>query len=207
MEYNSIIFDKTPDLSAVPVAAIDSFHWEQPGYARPRSFAKLWAVKGEGIFARLWSFESNILCRYTERDDRIWCDSCLELFLAPVADDPRYINFEVNPNGAYLSQFGEKREGRTFVKALTTEAPVITPFTLDEADETAWGYQIFIPESLISALYTIPYTVTAGTVRGNFYKCADESVAPHYGAYFPVDSAALGFHNPACFGTILLNNK
>ncbi len=207
MVYNGIIFDDTPREDAVPAAPINSFHWEQEGYARPRSYARLWAVKGQGIYARLWSFEKQVLCRYTKRDEPMWCDSCLELFLAPVAGDGRYMNFEVNPNGAYLSQFGDKREGRVFIKELTEECPCITPFTLEEKGEQAWGYLIFIPESLVSALYAVDYTVAEGPMRGNFYKCADESAAPHYGAHFPVDSAALGFHNPACFGTIMLNKE
>ena len=58
------------------------------------------------------------------------------------------------------------------------------------------------PEGLISSLYGCEFSVGEGEIRGNFYKCADDSPTPHYGALFPVDSVSLGFHNPERFGTI-----
>lgn len=66
----------------------------------------------------------------------------------------------------------------------------------------AWHAQLFIPEGLISSLYGCEFSVKEGKIRGNFYKCADDSPTPHYGALFPVDSVSLGFHNPERFGTI-----
>ena len=51
-------------------------------------------------------------------------------------------------------------------------------------------------------LKDISLSVKEGEIRGNFYKCADDSPTPHYGALFPVGSASLGFHNPEKFGTI-----
>lgn len=65
-----------------------------------------------------------------------------------------------------------------------------------------WHAELFIPEGLISSLYGCEFSVGEGEIRGNFYKCADDSPTPHYGALFPVDSVSLGFHNPERFGTI-----
>jgi hypothetical protein len=42
-------------------------------------------------------------------------------------------------------------------------------------------------------------------MKGNFYKCGDKTPVPHYAAFFPAGQAALGFHNPSCFGKIILN--
>ncbi|MBR4728331.1 MAG: hypothetical protein IK080_10635 [Clostridia bacterium] len=185
---------------AVPRAAIDHFHWEQPGYARPHSTAQLWGVAGVGLFARLQSDESPLRCEVTQRDGPVWTDSCLELFLAPVAGDPRYINVEVNPAGVFLCQVGAVREGRRFLTELTPRAPEVRAFRSDGM----WGCELFLPDALIAAVFGVDYHTAAGTLRGNFYKCADLSPAPHYGACFPMDSEALGFHNPACFGRIEL---
>ena len=113
------------------------------------------------------------------------------------------MNFEVNPKGVYLSQIGEKRENRRFIKELTDLEPIIMPMSIEEDGKTAWGCDILIPCEFISALYGTDFTLGECRMKGNFYKCADSSVSPHYGAHFPVSSAALGFHNPDCFGDII----
>lgn len=202
MEYIAPIYKSIADARDFPVAAIDSFHWEKDGYSRPESCAALFAVEGEGIHALLWSYEKNIRCECVKRDDPVYTDSCLELFLMPVEGDKRYINIEVNPNGVYLSQIGEKREGRQFIKELTDLEPVIQPMTIEADGETAWGCDILLPEKFISALYGIDYSVCECNIKGNFYKCADLSETPHFGAHFPVTTAELDFHNPDYFGAI-----
>ena len=75
--------------------------------------------------------------------------------------------------------------------------------SIEENGKTAWGYEILLPCEFISALYGVDFELCECTMKGNFYKCADSSVSPHYGAHFPVTTAALGFHNPDCFGKII----
>ncbi|MBR2868947.1 MAG: carbohydrate-binding family 9-like protein [Clostridia bacterium] len=203
MEYIAPIYKNTAEAKNFPVAAINSFHWEEEGFSRPESYAALFAVENEGIHAVMWSFEDNIRCECTKRDDPVYTDSCLEFFIAPVEGDARYMNFEVNPKGVYLSQIGEKRENRRFIKELTDLEPVITTMSIEENGRTAWGYEIMIPCSFIAELYGTDFRIGEFRMRGNFYKCGDRSATPHYGAHFPVSSASLGFHNPDCFGDII----
>ncbi len=203
MEYIAPIYKSAAEAANFPVAAIDSFHWEKEGYSRPESYAALFGVENEGIHAILWSFEDNIRCKCTNRDDPVYTDSCLELFLLPVEGDERYINFEVNFNGVYLSQIGKNRSERQFIKELTKLEPVITPVDVKADGKKAWGCEIFLSEEFISALYETEFKIHECEIKGNFYKCADGSVAPHYGAHFPVSTAALGFHNPEKFGKII----
>ncbi|MBR6786025.1 MAG: hypothetical protein IKM25_07240 [Clostridia bacterium] len=203
MEYIAPIFKTAAEARKFPVAAINSFHWEKDGYSRPESYAAVFGVEGEGIHAVLWSFEDNLRIECTKRDDPVYTDSCLEFFIAPVEGDKRYMNFEVNPKGVYLSQIGEIRENRRFIKEFTDLKPVIQPMSIEEDGKTAWGYDILLPCEFISALYGVDFKLGECTMKGNFYKCADSSVTPHYGAHFPVTTAALGFHNPDCFGNII----
>lgn len=203
MEYIAPIFKTAAEARNFPVAAINSFHWEKDGYSRPESYAAVFGVEGEGIHAVLWSFEDNLRIECAKRDDPVYTDSCLEFFIAPVEGDKRYMNFEVNPKGVYLSQIGEIRENRRFIKEFTDLEPVIQPMSIEEDGKTAWGYDILLPCEFISALYGVDFKLGECTMKGNFYKCADSSVTPHYGAHFPVTTAALGFHNPDCFGNII----
>lgn len=204
MTYNSFIFDNYPNWEVVPAANISSFHWEGENPFCPPSFAQLCGVRGKGISARLWSFELDPRCVGTKRDDPVYEDSCLELFLQPVAGRPEYINFEMNSAGVYLSQFGEGRGNRIFLKDLCDFEPSISCFEVKENGETAWGVEIFISEALIGKVYSNDYILSPGEMKGNFYKCGDKTPVPHYGAYFPVGSAVSGFHNPGCFGRIIL---
>lgn len=41
-------------------------------------------------------------------------------------------------------------------------------------------------------------------LRGNFYKCGDATVQPHYLAWNPVTSETPAFHRPEDFGEIVL---
>ena len=203
MEYVAPIYKNTAEAKNFPVAAINSFHWEEDGFSRPESYAALFAVENEGIHAVMWSFEENIRCECTKRDDPVYTDSCLEFFIAPVEGDARYMNFEVNPDGVYLCEIGEKRGERRFIRELTDLEPAITPMSVEENGRTAWGYEILIPCAFISELYGTDFRIGEFIMKGNFYKCGDLSVTPHYGAHFPVSSAALGFHNPDCFGDFI----
>lgn len=186
-----------------PQARIASFHWEKENHSRPESYVCIYAEEDCGIHIKLWSFEENIRCECFEKNSPIYTDSCLEVFLMPVENDPRYINFEVNPNGVYLSEIGTGRKGRQLTSDITDIEPVIKPFSFSDSGRKAWGYEIFIPDSLISEAYGINYSTKETVIKGNFYKCADLSSAPHYGALFPVTTAELGFHNPDCFGNII----
>lgn len=200
MDYIAPLFEEKAEIELAPLGRIDSFHWEKDGYSRPESFFRLCAVGSKGIYAKLWSFEDNIRAECRKRDDPCYTDSCLEFFLMPVPGDERYMNFEVNPNGVYLSEIGEKREGRILISKISSLEPRISPFRKGKE----WGYEIFLSEKFISSVYGVGYSVEESAIKGNFYKCADLSVSPHYGAHFPVSSASLGFHNPDCFGNIII---
>lgn len=204
MDYSTFIFHGFPKWENVATAKIEHWHWEGDEPFRPPSFAQLCGVYDKGLFARLWSFEENPRCVCTKRDEPVYTDSCLELFLQPVPGHDVYVNFEMNCKGIYLSQFGEKRENRIFIKDICKLEPEITPFEVIANDKKAWGITIFLSDALISGIYVNDYKTKAGIIRGNFYKCGDKTPHAHYGAFFPVSSAKFGFHNPAKFGNIIL---
>ena len=198
------IFRKSDEIKNFPVNEITNFPWKNEGDVIPESHVGFFAVENEGIHAVLWSFEEDVLCNCTKRDDPVYTDSCLEVFLMPVEGDARYVNFEVNKNGVYLSEIGTCRADRVFISTLTDIEPTIKTMEITENGKTAWGYEIIIPESLISALYGVDYHITESTVKGNFYKCAELSKNPHFGTFFPVKTEKPDFHRPEFFGNIEL---
>ncbi len=202
LEYIAPIFKSITDVRDFPVGKIACYPWEKSGEGHPESYAAMFAVEGEEIHAVLWSFEENVRCECTKRDDPVYTDSCLELFLMPVEGDNRYVNFEVNKNGVYLSEIGTCRSDRVFIKELTGLEPVIDTIRIEENGKKAWGYEIILTESFISDLYKTDFTVQETTIKGNFYKCAELSESPHFGTFFPVNTEKPDFHRPEFFGDI-----
>lgn len=205
MDLYAPVFSSEQDAAEaeLPVENIDSFHWEKPGYSRPNSFFSVFAVEGRGYYAKMWSFEKDVRSECRHRDDPVYTDSCLEFFFMPVEGDRRYMNFEMNPNGVFLCEIGEKRGGRKLISSVTELSPEVMPFTVESDGESAWGVTAFLSDEFVSAVYGKPHRAGEGIAFGNFYKCADLSASPHFGAHFPVSSEALGFHNPDCFGRII----
>ena len=109
----------------------------------------------------------------------------------------------------FLTEFGSEREGRERLSRLTEQSAHALPPALLVAAPAgdAWGVLLFVPCELVESLYHQPFSIAPAAMAGNFYKCGDETAHPHFGAYFPVGSAELGFHNPQCFGRIELADK
>jgi hypothetical protein len=181
---------------------LKSWHWgtEQK---HPQTIAYAYAVKDVGFFVKMTSCEPQNQRRaeYTQRDEPVYEDSCMEVFLQPRDGDPRYINIEVNPNGAFLCQLGEERENRVFLRQLTPLAPLVKV----SLDSSVWVVEIMIPLKLLRALYGEDFHFFQGQVmRGNFYKCGDKTWRPHWGAWSRVAENPPGFHNPERFGELTI---
>jgi hypothetical protein len=156
---------------------------------------------GEALFLRISASEKNILARFDGLLDMVCRDSCLEFFFCPHAEDDRYFNFEFNPLGAMYLGFG--RDRCSSVRQIREDYRTmfsVDPFRFDGG----WGINFSIPASFIN-LYIPSFSLRSGLImRGNFYKCGDETKAPHYLAWNPVVSKKPDFHRPESFGTMIL---
>lgn len=141
-----------------------------------------------------------IACR--ERDESVYEDSCMEFFFKPFSSRDEYINIEINPVGAYLSQFGASRDDRRFVKDLTTLHPDVS----SKITDGGWQTELFIPCEMINELFGERFTAGAEIYYGNFYKCGDKTQAPHYGSFSPMGGLPPGFHDPALFAKIKISD-
>ncbi len=196
--YETYCFASAPDWSKVPVGKIDCFQWECDGFSRPESSFQMCFVKNDGIFVKMHSSENNLRTTCSGRDGNVWEDSCLEFFFSP-EKDAGYLNTEMNPCGAFLTQVGKGRENRRFLKELTH----VTPLVKSYYDKSGWGVELFIPCNLFNDAFGISFSAAPGEYKGNFYKCGDKTEAPHYGSFSPMrKELTLGFHDPEYFATI-----
>lgn len=166
--------------------------------------AGLYAVKNEGIYARFEADEPCPRAVFENRDDPVYNDSCVEFFFQPFADDERYLNFEINPNGAFLCAVGKDRFDRGFLKELSGCNPTVCARICPDG----WSAEIFIPEILISDVFGKSFSVAdTDYIRANFYKCGDLTEQPHYASMFPVETAKPDFHRPEYFQKIFFSNE
>ena len=198
MEY-IIRVEKEIDFSRAEKAMISNYKWTE-GYA-PEAYAELIYVENKGFALRMTCMESNPKAVYTKYDDPVYKDSCLEFFAAFNPDSKRYMNFEVNSNGAFLSAVRLNRENKTPIDIL---APL--PTVKVTKDDEKWVVETFFYNDFIGKLLGRFGFNRGDSFKGNFYKCGDETDTPHYGMWSPVDNETPDFHRPEFFGTLKIED-
>lgn len=218
MIYTVAHVDRRPALGAswtempwqdVPYLEIAHYREESSPH-RPRVQVRLLYEAG-GLWGMFRVTDRYIRCVHTGFQTPVCRDSCVECFLQPKTGGG-YFNFEFNCGGTMLAYYitDPTRVDAAFA-AYTPLKPTdgrhvgIRPSLPEVIDPeitapVTWTLAFHIPFSLLET-YAGPLTVAPGTTwHANFYKCADDSSHPHWGAWSPVDE--LNFHLPRCFGEI-----
>ncbi|GHU65657.1 hypothetical protein FACS189447_04980 [Spirochaetia bacterium] len=188
-----------PDWNSIEEIKIDLPLWVTPPPGLKIS-AKL-CYSPDKIHVRLQAVEKQILSRFSGLLDMVCLDSCLEFFFSPLEGHLHYFNFEFNPQGAMWLGYGSDRNHsiRQYIPKYR-ELFSVSPFTI----EGGWGVEFSIPSSFI-CIYAPAFTLEKGkTIRGNFYKCGDETATPHYLVWNPIESKTPDYHKPEYFGKIIL---
>ena len=191
----------TVDWNAIPAAPIDSFFWYE-GHT-PETTARLVFVEGFGFLLRMTCAETDPKAVYTEYNQPVYTDSCMEFFCDYLGDG-RYINMEMNANGTLLSCIGPDRHARTPIADLSDGE--IFPVQ-GEVCDGYWTVTAAIPTALLCKILgveSIPFG-SGYTFRGNFYKCGDETEVVHFGMWNPVRTEKPDFHRPEYFGTLVID--
>lgn len=182
------------DWSKIPSAQIDYLLETDP---LPISAQAQVCYDDENLYVRLSAAETNIRAELFGLLDQICEDSCLEFFFCPIASDSRYFNIECNPNGCLFLGFGNNVQN---LMRLIPENPPIQPVVKRTTD--GWETVYAVPYTFIRQFFP-DFSPAPGTqMRGNFYKCGDETVQPHYLCWNPVPMQNCAFHNPARFGIL-----
>lgn len=185
--------DFCEDLNYAPIA---NYVWDASGY-RPEARAYV-SYDDEGMHVLLCAYEETIRTEIKDFNGDVCHDSCLEFFVQPFEDDPRYLNIEVNAAGVALIGLGANR----FDRKLLAEEPDYMNIRASRHRGGWWAVAYDIPWSFIEDVYD-RRPQPGDVMRGNFYKC-DESIHPHFGTWAPVQNAFPDFHLSQWFGTLML---
>ena len=182
------------DLAGIPELSLDQILWEPD--CGIRAGGRI-GHDGQNLLVVLRAKEEDIRAEHRTPPAPVHEDSCLEFFFRPAEED-RYLNFEINPNGCMHIGFGRERAGRELI--LPPDARNLFGIRTGRTPE-GWEAAYRIPADFLRTFY--PGFTCTGTLRANVYKCGDRTAHPHYLAWNPVNTAAPDFHRPECFGEMV----
>lgn len=189
---------KKPDIldwTQIPVISIDNRLWTPP--TDISATAQL-CYDEAALYVRLTAKESQIRAELTDVLDQPCLDSCLEFFFSPMPEDGRYFNIEFNPNCCMYLGLGSDRYDLT--RLLPQGPNPLCP----QAARTADGWEITyqIPVSFIRRFFPDFTPASGKTIRGNFYKCGEQTALPHYFSWNRITSETPDFHRSCDFGVL-----
>lgn len=169
---------------------------------KPVCYAQVVYVKGDGFYTRLTCEETNPKAVHTGFFSDVYKDSCLEMFAQWDDSSDAYINIEMNSIGASLIAIGANRYARTPIDRLIDQPFPVTA----EIKEDKWTVTVRIPEKDLETIYGLSSDrfIPGYTIRGNFYKCGDETEIEHYIMWNPVGTPAPDYHRPEYFGKMII---
>lgn len=203
MLYNVKIIHDDKELSNCPLFFIDKYNWG--GEYRPKAFGRLAYLDGYGFLLELTCEESNPYRTYTCFQDPVYKDSAMEAFFDfdPEGGKGKYVNFEMNSNGAMLNHFGSLRPDRADISRFTAHRAECHAVINDDS----WSITLAIPNEYISELFGKGGFECGDIIRCNFYKICESSNAPcpeHYGSYAEIKTEKPDFHRPEFFAEAVL---
>lgn len=208
IEINKIPEIDASSLGAVSVAmrhggvraGIDTVNWPDYPYAPSVS---LWlAYTADKLWCYFEVEEKHALAVNTAPNGNVWEDSCVEIFIGD-PDGRHYFNFENNCIGTGL--VARRLSQTDFVLWPETDVLKVTRLSslphepVDKHGGVKWQLAVGIPFAMIGFDGGAP-----GELRGNFYKCGDNTETPHFLSWSPIGTPAPSFHQPSFFGKIIL---
>ena len=178
-------------------------YYRHEGAAGPETRGQVIYLPQEGLEVSMWCREENPRAIYHNPNDPVYTDSCMEAFLNCFPDEPAYgyIGLEMNANGASHCSFGTARHTRGYIVGRGLAHPEVMVDRVELEGASWWRATCLLRRSLLEALYGRDCTFMPGqTMRGNFYKCGDDTASPHWGSWAPI--AKVDFHVPQLFGDI-----
>jgi hypothetical protein len=196
---------------------IDKFHPQSSSH-RPKTEAKL-LYDEKNLYVMFRVEDQYIKAMYTQYQDPVCNDSCVEFFVMPspsppiIMEEGGYFNFEINCCGTMLLYYIEdpRRTTDGFEKYEPIKQELAGRMTIlhsipgkvdvEIESPVEWYLEYNIPFSLFEA-YLGSLNRGQGVVwSGNFYKCGDQTSHPHWASWVSIDKD-LNFHQPDSFGIL-----
>ena len=183
-------------------ANVDVFPWPDISSQDYRPATCAWVgTDGLSLFVYMETDETDIRAE-TKGFGYVHTDSCMEFFLEPAGvPSQKYLNFEFNPIGSMYLSIGTHRHDRIELrKENFTDIFQIKTKIFNEGWNLEYKIPLFFLKTFFPALEFSPGCL----MRGNFYKCGDNTARPHFGCWSPIGLLKPDFHCPEFFGVLEL---
>lgn len=195
-EYTIVRRPVPMDWDAIPTLRIESELPLQDTTHEVSAKAQL-CYDDKALYVRLCAVEPYIRAEHYGPLGEICEDSCLEFFFSPIEGDDRYLNIEVNPNGAMYKGIATNVQT---LQRLIPENALIVPTITRTAD--GWTVEYAIPYEFVRLFFPGFSPAPGSTIRANCFKCAELSAQPHWLCWSPIPREVSTFHSSAHFGTM-----
>ena len=160
---------------------------------------------GKDILIQYSVMEATVRAEVGEDNGPVWEDSCVEFFVAPQKEGI-YYNIECNSTGHLLLGAGKDRKSRIRAEQKILDG-ILRWSSLGTGDfqeriaPAEWTVCLVIPVSCL--FLSVGTTLEGQSMYGNFYKCGNRQLIPHYLSWNPIHLEKPDFHCPDFFGKIL----
>lgn len=170
---------------------------------RPGQRTAIWAIRNDTfIYIGFDCEDREIVATLTGRDDNLWKEDAVEIFLDPAGDGREYLEIEVNPLGTLYDAWVEFSTNIDFDKSKTFDMKKIQAAAKIARDpgarvDRSWTCEIAIP------ICELPVGLTDAS-RMNFTRIDRLRGQVVYQAWSPTHR---WFHVPERFGRIFFKRK
>jgi hypothetical protein len=191
------------DTNKIPFQTIASINWNEYPYQPEVTFRI--AHNGTSIFLNYHVKEKSIRARYSKDNGMVWTDSCVEFFLLPAGKN-EYYNIESNCIGTLFFGIGEDGSYREpalpeFSNQIQRWSSLGDQSFEERIGDIEWELSLIIPTN---AFFKGDIKKLSGQImKGNFYKCGDELISPHFVSWNPIITEKPNFHLQEFFGTLV----
>lgn len=163
------------------------------------------ARSNRALYLKFQIEETNIRALYTNDQDPVWEDSCVEFFCQKPHSNT-YMNFEFNCIGTCIATTRKGREidvvpfPENQMKQIERFSSLYRQSFYEKEGLSYWELTVKIPFEILE----IDPSNLPEKLLGNFYKCADGTSTPHYVSWNPISTKQPDFHCPEFFGELLM---
>jgi hypothetical protein len=157
----------------------------------------------EALYVRFDCDDRDIWGTYTQRNDPIYDEEVVEVFLASGEEDPvRYFEFEISPNGVLFDAriYNPTSRRAELEWDETWDCPGVRWQAARDDAANHWWASIVIPWTSIAPPGQVP-----PVCRANFYRIErPRDAEPEYSCWSSTMTQPADFHKPAYFGVLEL---
>lgn len=172
------------------------------GPARQQTVTRV-CYDDQALYVRFSCQDEDIWGTYTQRDEPLYDEEVVELFLASGAEDPvSYYEFEVSPNGVIFDAqvYNPTSQREDMQVDLDWDCPDLRWEARRDDAARHWWATLVVPWAVVAPPGDLPINW-----RANFYRIErPRGAEAEFSCWSPTLTQPADFHKPAYFGRLIL---